>query len=1721
MTLAEGMEAFSRGADVLIEKSRQLGAERQRLALIEAQIQHAQTATNDAAGLQLLALLPRFDAQSQRVAALAKEVDNLRVQWVALGGDISGRLTPAIDGAVQSLDRLRSANDIGNVLLGIGEGIVSIGRGAQIVTADARATNFIEELRQKSKSADEELKKAGKTREQLAQLAVNEGLAAMKAAGMTDEYQRAVGRLGEKWIKTEAAIDAAKKSRSTELSDGEKLLQQLRDQVAGYGSSATAKLSAEVASKQLSAAQREEAEQLVQQLQAWDALSDVVEKSRNAWSSLKDGNVSLRGELATLRDQLAGLSPAQVEYNAAVREANQLAAEGLALGPLTEQQQQLLQERLQMLAEIKAANNELDRRQAIASGEPALRANIAKTNAEYAKRNALLSGNRDLSRALAEQADRLSATTEAQTRYNEGVREAHELAERAIALGFEEADVQELLRERLEALAELRSGDDLQNIASQFTTDNTFSKLAEDIGKVELALEDAIGQGALDKVAQLQDRLGNLRHAMISGIVDSSQAALRSMQSMTKDGSRAFLAMQVVIDALSVAQAISAVLNQGQGDPYTAFARMAAMAAAVAALGVSIGNFSNAGFSDSAAERQAQQGTGTVLGDAEAKSESIANAAEITAKATTELVGINRGMLNALNSLTQALGAAAVQLARGAGDVEFGALPQARQFSQASIGTRLGVPSLSQRFLGGSSRVTDQGLTISGGSLDELLRGVTVRAYQEVQSRSWAFGSTRTNTNTADVSNELGTQFQLIIESIVDTVREGALALGLLPAEIEAALAAFRVEEIKISLKGLTAEEQQAELEAVFSALFDGLAGSVVPFIAQFQQIGEGLGETLVRVATEVQVMQQVFEQLGIAVDMTDPEKFAQLADGIVQAAGGLDEAQELFANFFNSFYSAGEQAQNRINAMVRSRDEQLADLGLKPMSKDEFRTAFEAVMPTLTPEQIVEWLRVSELVATVEDAIASLMDKFRKAYLSPIENMEFNAGATRESSNALLEGLGLSSDTTMEQFRVLFEQQLPTLSDEAKVQWLRAAEALAAATDAQEKYNAAIEQAQTDYQNTVDGLRAELYGSDFTNEIAGIRAWEKQVKASLNAAAVAAGRQAAAESDLALVHEVAEQRVRQAVARLLSSTQSLIEQLRELDNGGAASTAQSWGSSMAQQINEVAAANDDLYERQMASIKSIQEYLDAQLLGDLSGLTAQEQIDEARRQLLELQARAMAGDAEAAAQLPQMAEAYLRLFRGSTTSGVDFRDGPFGSNWVRDLLQQVVTQGPTVGPPSTTGRGGTSGGGLTTDYLDQRDIRVAQQEAAHRAELAQQLAQHLGDLAGALRVPVLELMDSMGYELEDLARNLGVNLQNITGQSVTILAELARTLGLSLNELTQGLGLELTSLGGGIRELTTQLGIDFDNLTGVQLESLTALAGSLGLSLTEITQALGLNLTDLSAGVLDLTSQLGIDLNNLTVESTQSLAQLAQRLGVDLGELSQSVGVDLGDLSNAQSLLNQSLASTIDDLPAAQRDQLRPLLQAITNATSEADANAAIGLLEDATNALPADIRNRLAPYLQNVFPSSALDQLDYLDGIYQYAQDQVRVMREVRDYIRRLGAGQGLPGFAVGTASVPYDMAAMIHRDEMIIDPGTSRFLRRYGISVNVGRGAANDDAGVVDELRALRAEMAALKAELRENGTKVANAVREEGKADRQNNAEIGRKIESAVGTRSRGA
>lgn len=67
----------------------------------------------------------------------------------------------------------------------------------------------------------------------------------------------------------------------------------------------------------------------------------------------------------------------------------------------------------------------------------------------------------------------------------------------------------------------------------------------------------------------------------------------------------------------------------------------------------------------------------------------------------------------------------------------------------------------------------------------------------------------------------------------------------------------------KIDLKGLTGEQIQEKLSAVFGAAADNMATTVFPLIQHFQKVGEGAFETLIRVASTAEQVTTSLDLLG------------------------------------------------------------------------------------------------------------------------------------------------------------------------------------------------------------------------------------------------------------------------------------------------------------------------------------------------------------------------------------------------------------------------------------------------------------------------------------------------------------------------------------------------------------------------------------------------------------------------------------------------------------------------------------------------------------------------------------------------------------------------------------------------------------------------------------------------------------------------------------------
>jgi hypothetical protein len=166
--------------------------------------------------------------------------------------------------------------------------------------------------------------------------------------------------------------------------------------------------------------------------------------------------------------------------------------------------------------------------------------------------------------------------------------------------------------------------------------------------------------------------------------------------------------------------------------------------------------------------------------------------------------------------------------------------------------------------------VNAQGVYGSNQSLGSILsNGFNAQYYADVNTKKKAFGISYSSKNSTQFSDEgtaeLDSQFTKLITSFADAVTLAGDALGTPFSEIENRLNGFVVSIGKINLQGLSGEEVQDKLNAMFGAMADGIAQTVLPGFIDFQKVGEGYFETVVRIGSAVEEATVSLRMMGVA----------------------------------------------------------------------------------------------------------------------------------------------------------------------------------------------------------------------------------------------------------------------------------------------------------------------------------------------------------------------------------------------------------------------------------------------------------------------------------------------------------------------------------------------------------------------------------------------------------------------------------------------------------------------------------------------------------------------------------------------------------------------------------------------------------------------------------------------------------------------------------------
>jgi hypothetical protein len=432
-----------------------------------------------------------------------------------------------------------------------------------------------------------------------------------------------------------------------------------------------------------------------------------------------------------------------------------------------------------------------------------------------------------------------------------------------------------------------------------------------------------------------------------SGFFDKSSNGYKALQT----ASEVMHAAQLAMNLASIAPAMAAGAAQFFAQSgWGGFAGVAAMAAVVAGFGVAV---SGGGSDTTAKDRQAAQGSGTVLGDSSAKSDSLKKSIDLTAANSSTQINYLSGLLMTLKGIQTDINSFASQLVQStdisnpgmhlntnnglastvgtaglaAGGAALGGMAGAglTAFTAAgAVGGPIGmvvgavagailskipaVGKLMTSIFGGKQSVEDSGFTLGkttvGTALDS---GVNGLSYADIKTSGGWFSKDHTDTKDTALGADANQQFTQIISSIADSITQAGALVGVSGDDFTKQLNSFVIDIGKVSLKGMTGDEIEKTLESVFSKLGDQMAQAAIPDLTEFQQVGEGYLETLVRVSSDYAKVDASLTSIGKTFGSVGVASIGARED-LISMMGGIDDFQSKTADFDSNFLTKAQQ---------------------------------------------------------------------------------------------------------------------------------------------------------------------------------------------------------------------------------------------------------------------------------------------------------------------------------------------------------------------------------------------------------------------------------------------------------------------------------------------------------------------------------------------------------------------------------------------------------------------------------------------------------------------------------------------------------------------------------------------------------------------------------------------------------------------------------------------
>jgi len=217
-----------------------------------------------------------------------------------------------------------------------------------------------------------------------------------------------------------------------------------------------------------------------------------------------------------------------------------------------------------------------------------------------------------------------------------------------------------------------------------------------------------------------------------------------------------------------------------------------------------------------------------------------------------------------------------------------------------------------------SQSLTDYGINFNDALLSEAIKEINGQSYQEitttVKKKSWFSSSTSTSVSTyfESLNDEINNQFSMVLENLYGTTILAGQALDVSSSAIESSLASFTISIGKISTEGKTGDELQEQLSNIFSEIADGIAVTAFPMITAYQKAGEGLFETMTRVANDITIVTETLKLFGKNIT----ENKLVVSESLLDISGSIGDFANLTSSYYDSYFTEAERYANTLNML-------------------------------------------------------------------------------------------------------------------------------------------------------------------------------------------------------------------------------------------------------------------------------------------------------------------------------------------------------------------------------------------------------------------------------------------------------------------------------------------------------------------------------------------------------------------------------------------------------------------------------------------------------------------------------------------------------------------------------------------------------------------------------------------------------------------------------------